>query len=194
MDWHALEPQLAKGTVLSVTIGASGSYYASGNGWHEGIPACIKLPANSNGSVWAAAAHLDGGEDQPVAEATRGATWEGPFIRIGPAHAAQRLFFHRLFGTGCYRTQRGGSWCFGPGYIEHESHSYSAELVLDRGEMPGRGFPVLATEHGSKADRLWVFVRHGEGWQVFEEKLKLDDRRADKAVRRPWLTISRLPG
>lgn len=191
-DWSALKPQLATGDVLSVTVRANGNFGSATNIWHEGITTCIKLPSEGKGQLWATAIS-DGNLDRPVAEIVKAAKWEGPFLRIGPAHAEERLYFQRLFGTACFETQRGTSWCFGPGYIDYGSRTYTAELVLDRIEMPTYGFPVLATEIGSKERRLWFFVRSGDAWQVFEEKLHVNERAADKTVRKPWMTLKRLP-
>jgi hypothetical protein len=192
-DWKALGPLLSTGAVLSVTVGANGSYSSATNGWHEGIGTCLKLQSDGKGQLWAAAVNGDPSGDQQIAEAVRTAKWEGPFVRIGPAHASRRLYFQRLFGTACFQTNRGASWCFGPGYIEHGSATYSAELVLDRVEMPGYGFPVVATDTATKEQRLWIFVRSGDAWQVHDERLDLGERMADKSARKPWRTLTRWP-
>lgn len=192
-DWKSLQPLLSTGAVLAVTVGASGGYSSATNGWHEGIKTCLKLASDGKGQLWAAAVDGNASDDRQMAEAVRAAKWEGPYVRVGPAYASGRLYFQRLFGTACFQTDRGTSWCFGPGYIEHGSALYSAELVLDRVEMPGYGFPVVATETATNEKRLWVFARSGDAWQVYEEKLDLGQRMADKATRKPWRTLTRWP-
>jgi hypothetical protein len=189
-DWRALDKLLSSGAALSVSVRANGEYYAATNGWHESAATCIKFPAGDRGQLWITAVDGSGARDRDVADVVKSAKWEGPFSRIGPAHAEKRLYFQRLFGTACFRTQRGASWCFGPGYIEHGSSTYLAELVLDRTEMPNYGFPVIAADSSTKQERLWVFVRSGDGWQVFDEKLDLKDRPPGGATRKPWLTLT----
>jgi hypothetical protein len=56
--------------------------------------------------------------------------------------------------------------------------------------MPSHGFPVIAVDPSTKQERLWVFVRSGNGWQVFDEKLDLKDRLPGSATRKPWLELT----
>ena len=189
-DWRALDKLLSSGAALSVSVRANGEYHAATNGWHESAVTCIKFAEGQRGQLWVAAVDGEETHGRDVADVVKSAKWEGPFTRIGPAHAEKRLYFQRLFGTACYQTQRGASWCFGPGYIEHGSRTHLAELVLDRAEMPSHGFPVIAVDPSTKQERLWVFVRSGNGWQVFDEKLDPKDRLPSSAARKPWLELT----
>lgn len=180
-DWASMDEVISRtGQIIAITIPTSGDFSGAVNHWHEGASPCIKFNKHQ---LWA----TDTTGKSPDGSA-QDAVWVGPFIRVGPAYSETRLYFNQLFGNKCFESSRGDRWCFGSGYIEVDYTTYHAELVLDLAEMPNYGFSVLVKPTGEK-EKLWVFVRDGDGWQLFDEKRNNEERWADKRIRNPWLIL-----
>lgn len=181
-DWSSLDEVISRNdNIISIRIPTSGDFSGAINHWHEGANPCIKF---NKLQLWV----TDPSNESPQGELSvrKDAVWVGPFIRVGPAFSEKRLYFNQLFGNKCFESSRGDPWCFGSGYIQvGGSLTYRAELVLDRTEMPDYGFSVVVIPTNEK-EKLLVFKRDGDGWQVFEEKWNFEERWADKHIRKPW--------
>jgi len=138
-------------SISAIEIDASGN--ASGIfAWHERGEMCVQLRGTE---LWANEV-LDTGK-QPK--------WVGPYIRIGAASKNESMYFTRIFGEACFKSDNNETWCFGAGSIKVGSKKYAAELIADTSEMPTYGTPVEIK--GEKA--YWVFVPWKGGWKVFKD-------------------------
>jgi hypothetical protein len=153
---------------------------ASIDGWHEaGAPNCVQF---RNNELWVRNPY------DPKTE------WLGPFIRVGsadPAYSENRYYFDKIFGDGCYTSDKQERWCFQSGTVFIDSKRHDAELALDTSEMPDYGTPVSI----DKKDGFWIFVPIAGGWNVFQDTFVSaeDHKDIDPKKSVPWRVLKGLP-
>ena len=176
----SLANQKHGGQISAVEIGEKGEI-ASSYSWHEGGGhTCVAFRKDA---LWVKDDNL------PTA-------WHGPFVRVAdPAPTPNRtkhweeIYFARLFGDTCYRSNGGGDWCFGNSSIKMGAKHIKARLALDMMEMPIYGSPVLTDEDR----KFWVFVPTATGWNVFRDGYITEEgyKQVDPNTAPPWRVLTR---
>ncbi|MDD5058771.1 MAG: hypothetical protein PHQ60_12960 [Sideroxydans sp.] len=159
----------------AINISANGGI-ASIDGWHEiGAVTCVHFQGKE---LWA---------KNPYVSTN---AWIGPFIHVGMANTDDISYFDRIFGEGCYTSNKQERWCFQSGTIIIDSERHSAKLVLDTSEMPTYGNSLSI----DKKDGFLVFVPSSDGWKIFQDTFVSADghKDIDPANSLPWRVLKRL--